>query len=62
MRTWVEGQSSVLDLYSGVGSIGLTIGGPHVTMVESNEHAVREMRQNIEALDRTDDATAILGP
>lgn len=40
----------VLDLYSGVGSIGLTIGGPDVTLVESNEHAVREMKRNIEEL------------
>ncbi len=40
----------VLDLYSGVGSIGLTIGGPNVTLVELNEHAVREMKRNIDEL------------
>lgn len=45
-----NGKGSVLDLYSGVGSIGLTIGSPGVTLVESNEHAVREMKRNIEEL------------
>lgn len=49
---------NVIDLYSGVGSIGLTIGGSGVTLVESNEHAVREMKRNIEELDI--DATPIL--
>ncbi len=49
---------AVVDLYSGVGSIGLTIGGPGVTLVELNEHAVREMRQNISELGI--DATAVL--
>lgn len=42
--------TSVIDLYSGVGSIGLTIGGPNVTLVEINEYAVREMKRNIEEL------------
>lgn len=41
---------AVIDLYSGVGTIGLTIGGDNVTLVEINEHAVREMEQNIEKL------------
>ena len=50
--------AKVLDLYSGVGSIGLTIGGPGTTLIEINEHAVREMKRNIEALDM--DATPIL--
>jgi len=50
MQQWVEPDKPVLDLYSGVGSIGLTIGGDNVTLVEINEHAVREMRQNIETL------------
>ena len=43
-------KASVADLYSGVGSIGLTIGGEGVTLVEVNEHAVREMKRNIEEL------------
>lgn len=50
----------VIDLYSGVGSIGLTIGGDGVTLVEINEHAVREMRENIAKLHKN--ATAILAP
>lgn len=40
----------VLDLYSGVGTIGLTIGGDTCTLVEIDEHAVREMKRNILAL------------
>jgi 23S rRNA (uracil1939-C5)-methyltransferase len=43
----------VVDFYSGVGSIGLTIGGEDVTMVESNEAAVKEMRRNITELEKT---------
>ncbi len=50
----------VVDLYSGVGSIGLTIGGDDVTLVEINEHAVREMRENIARLGKN--ATAVLAP
>ena len=48
----------VVDLYSGVGSIGLTIGGPGTTLVEINEHAVREMKRNIKELGI--DATPVL--
>lgn len=65
MRQWVEetGETRpVVDLYSGVGSIGLTIGGENVTLVEINEHAVREMERNITALGRTDTAHAVLAP
>lgn len=70
MRQWITPETKgdgkkanknskrVIDLYSGVGSIGLTIGGPGVTLVEVNEHAVREMRQNITELGI--DATAVL--
>lgn len=50
-----------LDLYAGVGTIGLTIGGGNVTLVEINEHAVTEMQRNITELDRTD-AHAVLAP
>lgn len=60
MQQWVGDSHTVLDLYSGVGSIGLTIGGDHVTLVEINEHAVREMRQNIARLGAH--ATAVLAP
>lgn len=48
-----DGSGHVVDLYSGVGTIGLTIGGDNVTLVEINEHAVREMRQNIAELGKT---------
>jgi len=52
---------STLDLYAGVGTIGLTIGGGNVTLVEINTDAVREMQRNITELDRTD-ARAVLAP
>ncbi|TWP26437.1 class I SAM-dependent RNA methyltransferase [TM7 phylum sp. oral taxon 346] len=50
-----------LDLYAGVGTIGLTIGDGNVTLVEINADAVREMQRNITELDRTD-ARAVLAP
>lgn len=62
MQQWVESGKPVVDLYSGVGSIGLTIGGDNVTMVEINEHAVREMERNITAMEREKTAKAILAP
>ena len=52
---------SALDLYAGVGTIGLTIGDGNVTLVEINADAVREMQRNITELDRTD-ARAVLAP
>ncbi len=62
MKEWVESGKPTVDLYSGVGSIGLTIGGDNVTMVEINEHAVREMERNITAMEREKTAKAILAP
>ena len=62
MQEWVPADKPAVDLYSGVGTIGLTIGGDHVTMVEINEHAVREMERNITALEREKAAKAILAP
>ncbi len=50
MRTYIPAGKPVVDMYSGVGSIGLTIGGNAVTLVELNEHAVREMQQNVKEL------------
>lgn len=50
MSTHLEGLNQpVVDLYSGVGTIGLTIGGPNLTLIEVDENAVREMKRNIEA-------------
>lgn len=54
---WIDNRE-VVDMYSGVGTIGLTIGGEKVTLVEINEYAVREMRRNIDDLDKK--ASAIL--
>ena len=51
----------ILDFYAGVGTIGLTIGGSNVTLVEINADAVREMQRNIAELDHTD-ARAVLAP
>lgn len=39
--------AKVIDLYSGVGSIGLTIGGDSPTLIEIDENAVAEMKHNI---------------
>ena len=58
MKTYIDEGRAVVDLYSGVGSIGLTIGGSDVTLVELNEHAVREMERNIAALGKQ--ATPVL--
>ena len=51
-----------LDLYAGVGTIGLTIGSDNVTLVEINADAVREMQRNIHQLGRTSQAKAVLAP
>lgn len=62
MQQWIPTNKPAVDLYSGVGTIGLTIGGDNITMVEINEHAVREMERNITALQREQAAKAILAP
>jgi 23S rRNA (uracil1939-C5)-methyltransferase len=46
MAPWID-HDKTLDLYSGVGSIGLTIGSNETTLVEIDEHAYREMLQNV---------------
>ena len=63
MRDWIDHENNLptLDLYSGVGTIGLTIGGDDITLVEINEHAVAEMQRNITKLNRAN-AKAILAP
>ncbi|MEO5499046.1 MAG: RsmD family RNA methyltransferase [Candidatus Saccharimonadales bacterium] len=45
MQQWVE-EKPVVDMYSGVGSIGFTIGGDRLTLVELNKNAVDEMKRN----------------
>jgi len=62
MQKWVIKGKPTVDLYSGVGTIGLTIGGENVTLVEINEPAVLEMKRNIKALDREKLVKAILAP
>lgn len=60
MQPFIQDRTPVIDLYAGVGSIGLTVGGTAVTLVEVSEHAVREMKENICRLRST--ATAVLAP
>ena len=55
MSQWVEGKP-IIDMYSGVGTIGLTIGGPDAVLVEIDEHAVREMKRNIKELELSSQA------
>jgi len=62
MKEWIDENKPSVDLYSGVGTIGLTTGGKNVTMVEIHAHAVREMQRNITALERETSAKAILAP
>ena len=58
MQQWIPSDKPTVDMYSGVGTIGLTIGGQGTTLVEINGHAVREMQRNITELNRP--ATAVL--
>lgn len=60
MKAWINTSDNVVDLYSGVGSIGLTIGGSAPELIEINEDAVREMKRNIKELGSN--AKAILAP
>lgn len=45
MEQWIE-DGPVVDMYSGVGSIGFTIGGDQLTLVELNKSAIDEMNRN----------------
>jgi tRNA/tmRNA/rRNA uracil-C5-methylase (TrmA/RlmC/RlmD family) len=58
IKKWINPKSSLIDFYSGVGTIGLTNGQNKTTHIESNESAVTEMRNNIKSLNKN--ATAIL--
>ena len=49
MKSWLP-DGPVVDMYSGVGTIGLTIGGDKTTLVELDQYAASEMRRNIERL------------
>ena len=62
MEKFIDISKPTVDLYSGVGSIGLTIGAGDLTLVEINEPAVEEMRRNIAELGREKTTKAILSP
>lgn len=62
MKKFIDISKPTVDLYSGVGSIGLTIGTGNLTLVEINEPAVEEMRRNIAELGREKTTKAILSP
>lgn len=53
MQEWVQDRP-IIDMYSGVGTIGLTInGGFETTLVEQDPACIDEMRRNIDNLDST---------
>ncbi len=60
MMQYIPDSAPVVDMYSGVGTIGLTIGGKECTLVEIDANAVREMNENILRLKSS--ARAILAP
>ena len=62
MKKFIDTSKPTVDLYSGVGSIGLTIGSGDLTLVEINEPAVKEMQRNITELGREKNTKAILSP
>lgn len=62
IKQYLLPQKPLVDLYSGVGTIGLSVAGDlPVRLVEINQAAVEEMRQNIVKLGR-DKAEAVLAP
>ena len=61
IASWLPEDTPVVDLYSGVGTIGLSVAGDRpLTLVEINETAVQEMQANIMQLGRQQSARAIL--
>ena len=50
IKKWINPNTPVVDLYSGVGSIGLTVADGDLTLVELNPAAVAEMKRNIKLL------------
>lgn len=51
IKSFIPDNKPVVDLYSGVGTIGLTVGNKNkTTLIESNESAVEEMKRNISSL------------
>ena len=60
MEQFIDAKKPTIDLYSGVGTIGLTIGKNNLTMVEINPASVEEMKRNIKVLGREESAQVIL--
>lgn len=47
MKAWIDPTLPTVDMYCGVGTIGLSIGSNNLTLVESNEFAVKELQNNL---------------
>lgn len=62
IKNWVPADKPVVDLYSGVGTIGLSINNQRITLVEIDENAHNEMIQNINALEKASFVKAVLAP
>ncbi len=65
MQRWIADDQPLIDMYSGVGSIGLSIGtagdgSRQLTLVEIDEHAYREMERNAALI--ADTSTAVIKP
>lgn len=58
IKAHIDTAKPLIDLYAGVGTIGLTVGGDDTTLVEINQPAVEEMRRNIARIGSR--ATAVL--
>lgn len=62
IRGWVDLTGPTVDLYSGVGSLGLTtVTGP-LTLVEINPSAAREAQRTIHAIHRENTAKTVVSP
>jgi 23S rRNA (uracil1939-C5)-methyltransferase len=62
VREWIDESRPTVDLYSGVGSLGLTaVSGPLI-LVEINEAAIREARRTIGTLGREQTTKAVVSP
>lgn len=63
IKQWTKSASEVVDLYSGVGTIGLTTtdSTTNLTLVEINKSAVAEMKNNIKSSGRKN-TRAVLAP
>lgn len=60
IKKWVTPKTEVIDLYSGVGTIGLTVSNNNLKLIEINEVAIDEMKNNIKQLGLENSVKAIL--